>query len=158
MHCRNCGSEVAPAASVCLNCGAAQQGAGHATTTAAPPSPASSGFCRSCGTELQQGAAVCLSCGASAGPTAALASVAGSKNPWIAALLSFLIVGAGQLYIGDNMGKAIAFLIGGFVLFVLGFLTLVLLIPALALWGFNIYDAYTGTQKWNVQRGFAAEG
>jgi TM2 domain-containing membrane protein YozV len=86
----------------------------------------------------------------------AVAAGVGAKSSGVAALLSFLFVGAGQIYVGDDMGRAVGLLVGGFVLFVIGWVTLILLIPALGLWIWNIFDAHNRAKAWNVQHGFPA--
>jgi len=70
------------------------------------------------------------------------------KNPGLAAVLSFLWTGLGQIYNGQ-IGKGIAFLIigiiNGLLMFVIiGFIT------APIWWIFNIYDAYSTANKINT--------
>lgn len=69
------------------------------------------------------------------------------KNPGLAAVLSFLICGLGQIYNGQ-FGKAAAFMLGAAIsgllcMVVIGFITL----PAVWIW--NIYDAYKSAEKIN---------
>lgn len=74
------------------------------------------------------------------------------KNPGLAAVLSFLFAGLGQIYNGQ-IGKGIAFICGYFVsvllMFVLiGFITT----PILWIWG--MIDAYKTAERMNqAQRG-----
>lgn len=71
------------------------------------------------------------------------------KDPGIAAVLSFLITGAGQLYNGQ-VGKAILLFVVQIVNFFLLFLLIgFLLLPAV--WLFGIYDAYTQAKQINQQ-------
>lgn len=71
------------------------------------------------------------------------------KNPGLAAVLSFFIIGLGQIYNGQ-IGKGI--LLFGCAI-VCGFLTLILigylLLPFL--WLYGIYDAYKTADKLNKQ-------
>ncbi|MDV2582214.1 hypothetical protein [Alkalibacillus haloalkaliphilus] len=72
------------------------------------------------------------------------------KNTGVAALLSFLYCGLGQIYNGE-FGKAIGFMIGYFVsilsMFILiGFITT----PALWIWG--MIDAYKSAEKINAKQ------
>ena len=65
--------------------------------------------------------------------------MAGEKNPIVAAILSFVIVGLGQVYCGKIKKGVILFLaavIGSFLLF----------IPGLIVWAFGVYDAYMEAQ------------
>jgi TM2 domain-containing membrane protein YozV len=69
------------------------------------------------------------------------------KNPGVAAVLSFLFTGLGQIYNGQ-IAKGIAFVIVGFLnwllLFVfIGFITLPIF------WIYNIYDAYKRAEMMN---------
>jgi len=71
------------------------------------------------------------------------------KNPGLAAVLSFLIIGLGQIYNGQ-IGKGLL-LFGGAI--ISGFLTIILigfiLLPAL--WLYGIYDAYKTANSLNEQ-------
>lgn len=91
MYCKNCGTQMADEAVVCVNCGVAK-GAGVA-------------YCHNCGKELAPGAAVCLACGVAAAPQAQKSD----KNKLVAALLAFFLGGLGihNFYLGYK-GKAIA--------------------------------------------------
>jgi len=69
------------------------------------------------------------------------------KNPGLAAVLSFLFCGLGQIYNGQ-FGKAVAFILGAVIsgllcMVFIGFITL----PAVWLW--NVYDAYKSAEKIN---------
>lgn len=99
--------------------------------------------CGSCGAVLKEADTFCERCGA-------LAPVGGSeggphpeKKPTLAALLSFIISGLGQVYNGHTL-KGVALFLGtlaGIVIF---------LIPGLIIWAFGIYDAYTSAKKMNA--------
>lgn len=69
------------------------------------------------------------------------------KNPGLAAILSFFIVGLGQIYngqIGKGIGLMLAAMICGFLCtVVIGFI----LLPAV--WTYAIYDAYKTAEKIN---------
>ncbi|SFH34466.1 hypothetical protein SAMN05660649_04834 [Desulfotomaculum arcticum] len=71
------------------------------------------------------------------------------KNPGVAAVLSFLICGLGQIYNGQ-IGKGLL-LFGGAI--ISGFLTTILigfiLLPAI--WLYGIYDAYKTANSINKQ-------
>ncbi len=71
------------------------------------------------------------------------------KNPGLAAVLSFLIVGLGQIYNGQ-IGKGLL-LFGGAI--VSGLLTMVVIgfITLPVLWVYGIYDAYKTANTLNEQ-------
>lgn len=73
--------------------------------------------------------------------------VAEQKNPGIAAVLSFLFTGLGQIYNGQ-LGKGIAFLVLG-VIFAISIIFLIGFILYPVFWLYNIYDAYTTAKKIN---------
>lgn len=69
------------------------------------------------------------------------------KNPGVAAVLSFLFTGLGQIYNGE-IGKGLLFVFLGIVnallmFIVIGFITYPLF------WVFNIYDAYKTAESFN---------
>lgn len=117
-------------------------------TTPSDESPSSSPgadeqFCSSCGEVIKKDAEICPSCGVRQQGTTAT----GEKNAALAALLSFLITGAGQIYNGQ-VGKGVALLAIQFVnillmFVVIGFFT------AFLTWVYAIYDAYTTAEKIN---------
>jgi TM2 domain-containing membrane protein YozV len=86
------------------------------------------------------------------------------KSPVIASIASFFIPGLGQLYIGEIV-KGLAFITVGAMLGFLAFVmvlpslmapgllefVLVLGVPYLAFWAYNIYDAYRTADKINSQ-------
>ncbi|WP_342528363.1 hypothetical protein MKY84_05600 [Chryseomicrobium sp. FSL W7-1435] len=74
------------------------------------------------------------------------------KNPGLAAVLSFLFTGLGQIYNGE-IGKGILFIvihfINGLLMFVLiGFITTPIF------WIYGMYDAYKVAEKYNSQHSF----
>jgi TM2 domain-containing membrane protein YozV len=86
------------------------------------------------------------------------------KSPILAAVLSLFIPGLGQIYNGDLI-KGLAFIVIGIILALLAFvlvipammasallvLVLLLSIPYLVFWAYNIYDAYTTADKINSE-------
>lgn len=95
-------------------------------------------FCSSCGSSIQEDAEICPECGVrQANPTAA-------KNPAIAAIASFLIVGVGQVYNGELV-RGLALFVAMSVCSTLALFFFWLIIPAVlpfAVWGFAVYDAH----------------
>jgi TM2 domain-containing membrane protein YozV len=70
-----------------------------------------------------------------------------TKSEGLAAVLSFLIPGLGQIYNGE-IGKGIGILVLAIILGILFFLLVTMLI-LLILWIWNIYDAYSTAQQIN---------
>jgi TM2 domain-containing membrane protein YozV len=106
-------------------------------------------FCPGCGLELLQfsEAEVCPDCGARIKTAAPGPTLINQKEPFFAAILSFLIPGLGQLYNGE-VGKGIAYFLiacvcGALIFVVIGFI----LYP---LWFiYQIYDAYASAVRIN---------
>lgn len=98
-------------------------------------------FCKACGSEILEEAEICPKCGVRQKSNQ-------MKNPGIAAVLSALWVGFGQIYNGQ-IGKGLLFMIlqilNCLLLFiVIGFIT----VPAF--WIYGIYDAYKTAEKINT--------
>ena len=69
------------------------------------------------------------------------------KEPGIAAVLSFIFVGLGQIYNGQ-IGKGISFIVIG-VIFLFTMLLLIGFILYPLFWIYNIYDAYNTAKNIN---------
>lgn len=104
-------------------------------------------YCRDCGAIISERAEICPSCGVRQRPPPssttddALEDLFEGGNPFVAAVLSAIFPGLGQLY-NRELSKGLAFIVGSFLaalsaLLVIGFL----LFPAV--WLYAIYDAYT---------------
>jgi len=112
-------------------------------------------FCSSCGTENAAGARFCAKCGTALATTApapaapepittvrtsspaAVATVSPTgKQPWLALVLSLVIVGVGQLY-NNDWKKALAMFVGA----ILG-IYLTAGIATFAIWIWSMVDAY----------------
>ena len=104
-------------------------------------------FCSNCGEEIDIDAEICPKCGVRVkAPT--VASTVGEKKPWLAAILSFLIVGLGQIYNGE-IRKGIVLIIAYVISIALCFVYVgLILVPIL--WIYGIYDAYTTANKINA--------
>jgi len=93
-------------------------------------------ICPECGAGLPDKLAEkCPLCGA-------LTIIRKEKSPGIAALLSFIFAGSGQIYNGELV-KGILILAGTLV----G--VLIFLIPGVIVWVYGIYDAYATAKKMN---------
>lgn len=125
MYCRNCGNTIAENQEICLKCGVRPlSGDKH---------------CQNCGIEVSPKQELCVKCGVRlAGGSAAGNGFVNpsSKSPGTAALLSFLVLGVGQMYIGQVL-KGVAMLLAAMVLIsITGFFAL----PVL--WVVYPLDAY----------------
>ena len=103
-------------------------------------------FCPYCGVQIDYRYTTCPSCGKPQPPIdgVALPRVVGKKNPLLAAVLSLLITGAGQIYLG-RVWRGLAFLVGVLLLGILfdGILTLdELMIVGVVLSIVSAWDAY----------------
>lgn len=125
-------------------------------------------FCPNCGKEVQPGASFCPSCGK---PISNQSNPIGAapvqqpiiqpqlqpplqtigvqkKNEGLAAVLSFLFTGLGQIYNGQ-IAKGIIFVVVGIVFAGLIFVLIgIILYPIF--WIYNIYDAYATAKKINA--------
>ena len=113
--CRNCGNSIHPQSVACLSCGL--------------PPTAGNRFCPSCRAETHPQAVVCVKCGIGLNSGGNTWSIGGggkrippknpSMDPTLAAVLSVLLVGLGQILLGQTI-KGVVMLI---VALVLGALT-----------------------------------
>lgn len=103
-------------------------------------------YCQHCGAQIASEAEICPKCGVRVAAAPRAAPLV-AKNPGIAAVLSFLFVGLGQIYNGQ-IGK-------GILLIVLGVICVALMIVLIGfvaypiLWIYGIYDAYKTADKIN---------
>ena len=144
MYCKNCGSQMDPNAVVCTNCGVAK-GQG-------------SQFCANCGEPAATpDARVCVRCGAPLGSNTytnyGQSEMSGDMvspeqcrlGPGVAALLSVLPVGLGQMLNGQ-LAKGLLMLVGSMVVdVVIGMLTGLNI--ALIFWVISGVDAYLCAKK-----------
>ena len=151
--CKNCGSEVDEGAKFCKNCGSeviVEEENDFVNETR---------FCANCGFEMPKSTKFCPECGTSTEGVPQVVNntnnsvVNSDKSPGLAALLSFLIIGLGQVYLGLTKKGIILFIaavISGFLmLIVIGWITW------LIVWGYAIYDAYNSGEK--MRNGIAVE-
>jgi len=123
--------------------------------------PSETKYCSNCGAVIDINAEICPKCGVRVEPvpesnnqnqnntnTYTNTNIGTEqKNPGLAAVLSFFIIGVGQIYNGQ-IGKGIGMLIGGYLCFILSFLIIPAIIGLIIyIWG--IYDAYDTAKKIN---------
>jgi TM2 domain-containing membrane protein YozV/ribosomal protein L40E len=124
-HCLNCGSVIDINAAICPKCGVSQN---------KRPAGKSKIFCHNCGAEIDINAEICPKCGVRQRVSAPIA--AGEKSPFIAAILSFLIAGVGEMYVG-KMRRGIVILLAAAILAAIS-----MGIGYFVIWLLSIYDAY----------------
>jgi TM2 domain-containing membrane protein YozV len=110
-------------------------------------------FCSNCGAEIDVRAEICPKCGVRVAPPPPPmdlppSAMAQRKNEGLAAVLSFLFLGLGQIYNGQ-IGKGILFIIVG-VISVFSMLILIGFLLYPLFWIYNIYDAYTTAKAINA--------
>lgn len=133
MHCRTCGNELVENAIVCTKCGCAPK-----TGTK---------FCNSCGAETNAEQVMCVKCGValkggkrqSSGGGGDISASDPPKDPTMMCVLSVLLVGLGQILLGQT-AKGIIMLVGTIllVIFTCGYG----LILAPFIWLISGLDAY----------------
>ena len=150
VKCSNCGTEVSDEAKFCNNCGSE-------IVVEEPVNDNGTKFCSNCGYEMPQATKFCPECGTPIDDDPQVVNtttvVNGDKTGAFAAVLSFFIVGLGQVYLGLTK-KGILLFFGAIVS---GVLMLILIgwITWLLVWGYAIYDAYKSAEKMNM--GIAVE-
>ena len=101
-------------------------------------------YCSSCGEVIKKEAEICPKCGVrQQGSSSGV-----EKNPGLAAVLSFIWTGAGQIYNGQLM-KGLAF-IGLQVVNILLMIVIIGFFTFFATWVYAIYDAYKTAEKINA--------
>lgn len=106
MHCTNCGKEIENNAVACIHCGVAIG--------------TERKFCANCGQAVNANQVICTSCGCALKAGGAVQSsgqktiLPSGKSASTATILSCLITGVGQMYLGQ-VAKGVAILLGGMV-------------------------------------------
>jgi TM2 domain-containing membrane protein YozV/RNA polymerase subunit RPABC4/transcription elongation factor Spt4 len=126
--CVNCGSKIDKNAVMCPSCGVAQLKISEDKKTK---------FCTNCGSEIDNKAEICPKCGVR--QTRSM-GIPGEKSPVIAALLSFLLVGLGQVYIGKTKRGIVLFI--ACIVFAMTSFLVIPVFGALVCWLGGVYDAY----------------
>ena len=106
-------------------------------------------YCTNCGAEIDLKAEICPKCGVRQANPGAYRDTSthngyNQKNPVLAAVLSLIIVGLGQVYNGQTIKGIIIFVAA----VILG-LTGIGLILSFVIWIYAMYDAYTIAQRIN---------
>ena len=142
-YCTDCGSQMDKTEEICPECGVKQP----VTKTK---------YCVDCGSKIDAKAEICPDCGVRQPGSSNYQQsrndlyqkpVYQQKNPGIAAVLSALFVGFGQIYNGQ-IAKGLLFMVAYFVSILLIFV-LIGFITTPLLWIFGIYDAYNTANRIN---------
>ena len=105
-------------------------------------------YCSNCGNQLDERAEICPNCGVRQATIRYHETVYQLKNPGVAAVLSAVFVGLGQIYNGE-IAKGLMFMLAYFVSIILIFLVIGLITTPL-LWIYGIYDAYDSAKRINT--------
>ncbi|MGE6487467.1 double zinc ribbon domain-containing protein [Paenisporosarcina sp. NPDC076898] len=105
MHCTNCSEVISDQAEICPKCGVR-------TFTVKK-------YCSNCGKSVNENQEICVACGVSL-KNKRNSSSNGEKEPWLMALLSFLISGLGQIILGQT-AKGITILVVSLIIGVITF-------------------------------------
>lgn len=109
-------------------------------------------YCPKCAAENRDSARFCTRCG---GPLdGRVVVIQNAKSPGLAAVLSFLWCGLGQIYNGE-IGKGVAMLAAYIVSVVLIFIAIGLVTTPL-LWIWGMIDAYNTAERLNREAGVAS--
>jgi len=136
-YCADCGEQIDKKAEICPECGVRQ------------PKLAETKYCANCGEQIDKEAEICPECGVRQPGTPTYQQTAfQEKNPGVAAVLSALWVGFGQIYNGEIVKGII--LIVFYVISVLLIFVFIGIITTPILWIFGIYDAYNTAKKINT--------
>jgi TM2 domain-containing membrane protein YozV/RNA polymerase subunit RPABC4/transcription elongation factor Spt4 len=146
VYCSNCGALAEDTVKFCPNCCKPMSSNSLPLQTQGAPYGGPTKYCQHCGAVISAAAEICPKCGVRVMEQQRAAEPL--KNPGIAAVLSFLFTGLGQIYNGQ-IGKGLTFIVIGFVCLVtIIFLVGLLLYPLF--WIYNIYDAYTSAKGINA--------
>jgi TM2 domain-containing membrane protein YozV len=116
------------------------------STSADPEKGPDEVYCRDCGSIISERAEICPDCGVRQhDPPSGASDLLEGGNPVLAALLSALLPGLGQIY-NRELERGLAFVVASVVSGVLVVFVVGLLIYPLV-WVFAIYDAYTRAEQ-----------
>ena len=101
-------------------------------------------FCSNCGAEIDKNAEICPKCGVR------IVGSSSAKSPVLAAILSFLFAGVGQIYNGET-GKGIVFVSIELISLIVTIILPLLLILFIPFWIYAIYDAYKVAKQINMK-------
>ena len=138
--CDNCGFKMDEDIKFCPKCGSKVTEKQDADSTAQEFK-----FCANCGFKMDKNNKFCPNCGSSPDNPQPTMPIQSDKSSGLAAVLSFLIIGLGQIYLGLTKRGLILFVLA----VISGFLMLIYIgwIIWLFVWIYAIYDAYNSGEK-----------
>jgi TM2 domain-containing membrane protein YozV len=105
-------------------------------------------YCSNCGQQIDEKAEICPECGVRQTSAVYREVIYQQKNPGLAAVLSALFVGFGQIYNGE-IAKGLIMMVLYFFSILLIFVFIGLLTTPL-IWIYGIYDAYNTAKRINT--------
>jgi TM2 domain-containing membrane protein YozV/RNA polymerase subunit RPABC4/transcription elongation factor Spt4 len=105
MHCTNCSETISNQAEICPKCGVRTFKVKN--------------YCHGCGVSVNENQEICVACGINL-KNKSMNSSNGEKEPWLMAVLSFLILGLGQIILGQT-AKGLTILIVGIIVGIITF-------------------------------------
>ncbi|WNY26115.1 zinc ribbon domain-containing protein [Methanolapillus millepedarum] len=120
-------------------------------------------YCANCGNAMDSDDNFCQNCGAGVGAAAgpeekksfsesikeSWDNFISQKEPFVAAIFSVFMSGLGQLYNGE-FAKAVCVQVASIVLSIIGIFIWPILLAALAVWIWSVYDAYKIAEKMKI--------
>jgi len=116
-------------------------------------------YCSKCGTQLPDGASFCSNCGFNLGSNpgyqgnpgydrATASIMVNKKNEALALILSLIIPGLGEIYVGKTT-KGILLILVDILVAALGLLFFFPFIVSLVIWIYAMYDSFTLAKYYN---------
>jgi TM2 domain-containing membrane protein YozV len=108
-------------------------------------------YCTDCGAQIDEKAEICPKCGVRQSAPGAYHTTSNQrhqqKNPGLAAVLSALVIGLGQIYNGQ-IAKGILIFVAAIISAILWFV-IIGIIFSIIIWIYAVYDAYNTAQRIN---------
>lgn len=114
MHCTNCSEQIANQAEICPKCGVR-------TFTV-------KNYCHGCGNSINENQELCVGCGVTLKVNKRAGAGNSTENPVLMGVVSFFIVGLGQLIMGQTL-KGITMFVGAIIITIVtfGFASIIML-------------------------------
>ncbi|WP_017381803.1 zinc ribbon domain-containing protein [Paenisporosarcina sp. TG-14] len=121
MHCTNCSETISEQAEICPKCGVRTFKVKK--------------YCHGCGKSVNENQEICVACGISLNGTNV------EREPWLMAVLSFLILGLGQIIMGQTAKGLTILAVGFFIGFITVGISSFIIVPI------SVIDAYLIAKK-----------
>lgn len=106
MHCTNCSEQIANQAEICPKCGVRTFKVKN--------------YCHGCGNSVNENQELCVGCGVKLKVNTTYSAGSSIENPVLMGVLSFFIIGLGQLIMGQTL-KGIAMFVGAIIITIVTF-------------------------------------